>query len=88
MVLSKDDITSHIKRALKNQEERIIDLLVKQIILFDDKIEITCNYTNKRNMEDENMNIPIMKEKVKLPVSSDKNNSIVEEKDVKLEIQA
>lgn len=88
MILSRDDITSHIKRALKNQEERIIDLLVKQIVLYDDKIEITCNYTNKRNMEDENMNLSILKENVQLPVSSDKNNSIIEEKDVKLEIKA
>lgn len=88
MILSRDDITSHIKRALKNQEERIIDLLVKQIILYDDKIEILCNYTNKRNMGDENMNLSILKQKVQLPVSSDKNNSIIEEKDIKLEIKA
>lgn len=87
MALSKEDIVRYIKRALKNQEERIIDLLVKKITLYDDKIEITCNYTNKNNMEKEDMNLSVSKETVKLPMTSDKSNALIEIKDVSLEVK-
>lgn len=88
IILTKEDITSHIKRALKNQAARIIDLLVKQIILFDDKIEIICNYTGKINTEDSRMNISVFKEQVQIPVPSDKSNFNIENKEIILEIKA
>lgn len=49
--ITKDDIIEFIKKALNNNAERIIDLLVKQIILYDDKIIIKCNYSDKLDSE-------------------------------------
>jgi DNA invertase Pin-like site-specific DNA recombinase len=49
--IKKDDIIEFIKKALNNNAERIIDLLVKQIILYDDKLIIKCNYSDKLDSE-------------------------------------
>ena len=49
--IKKDDIIEFIKKTLNSNAERIIDLLVKQIILYDDKIITKCNYTDKPDSE-------------------------------------
>ena len=84
MTITRNDIMGFIKKALNNKVERIIDLLVKQIILYDDKLVIYCNYTN--NKKDETLNLPIYDKDAKLPMTADKD-FIIDMKDVKLTVK-
>ena len=52
--LSKNQIINFILHALKKNPEFMIRLLVKRIVLYDDKIEIYYNYTDKKTLDDEN----------------------------------
>lgn len=73
-----------LKKVLNNKAERIIDLLVKQIVLYDDKVEIKCNYTHHKN--DAELNLPIYNDKVALPMTADKD-FIVHLQDVNLVVK-
>ena len=48
MNISKNEIIAFIKKALKEKPEKIVKMLIKEIILYDDKVEIVCNYTNDK----------------------------------------
>ena len=52
-VLTKDEIVKHISTALRKSPKQLIDLLVKEIRLYNDKIEIDFHYTNKKSPDDE-----------------------------------
>lgn len=52
MNITKTEIISFIKKTLTQKPERVIGMLVKEIILYDDKIEIICNYTNGKGPDD------------------------------------
>lgn len=87
MTLTKSDIEHHIKKALKNTSAKMIDLLIKKIVLYDDKIEIYCNYANKKETEIIE-SIDIDGTSTKIPMASDSNNSVIEEKEVSIKIKA
>ncbi len=84
MTVDRNDIIGFVKKALNNKAERIIDLLVKQIVLYDDKVEIKCNYTPHKN--DDELDLPIYNDKVQLPMTADKD-FIVNMQDVDLVIK-
>ena len=67
MKIDCNDVIGFVKKALNNKAERIIDLLIKQIVL----VEIKCNYTHHRN--DAELNLPIYNDKVQLPMTADKD---------------
>lgn len=48
LTISKNEIVQYINKARLSTVEKMAKMLIKQIILYDDKIEITCNYTNKK----------------------------------------
>lgn len=50
--ITRDDIFKFIKTALKKSPQLMIKLLVKNIILYDDKMEITYNYVDKKYLDD------------------------------------
>ena len=52
-ILTKTEITSFIASALKKQPKQMINLLIKRITLYDDKIQITYNFTNKISPDDD-----------------------------------
>ena len=52
MLIKKEEIVKFLKRAIKAEPILLIDLLVKRIVLYDDKIEITLNYTEKPDDND------------------------------------
>lgn len=52
MMLKKEEIVKFLKKAVKAEPILLIDLLVKQIILYDDKMEITLNYTERPDGND------------------------------------
>ena len=45
--LSKEEISKFLMKAIKKEPAQIIRLLVKRIVLFDDKIEIYYNTTDR-----------------------------------------
>lgn len=83
--IKKSDVTAFIKKALNNNAERIIDLLVRQVILFDDKIIIKCNYSDRES--NEYLDIPIQSTTAELPVTYTCSPTIHTEQ-VALEIKA
>lgn len=42
------------QEALKQEPQKMLGALVKEIILYDDKIEITYNYTNRKDPDYKN----------------------------------
>lgn len=86
MNITKDNIISYVKKALANKAERIVDLLIKQIILYDDKVEIICNYTHKKAEDDTTLDLSLCKQKIEIP-APDKNNSTIKMIDGTLEIK-
>lgn len=57
--LSKQDIIKYIKSSLKKEPAYLLDLMIKRIILFDDKIEIYYNYTNEEDTIDDRQGCPL-----------------------------
>jgi len=53
--ITKDDIIKFLRTSLKKEPQLMIKLLIKEIILYDDKIEIYYNYIdNKKRPDDDN----------------------------------
>ena len=57
--LSKDEVEQYIKKALSNNAKSMIDMLVKKIIVYDDKLEIELNYTDRNSPDDEHRGFAI-----------------------------
>ena len=47
LLLTKEDIMNYLQKALRKEPKPMIDHLVKEVILYNDKVEIYYNYTNK-----------------------------------------
>lgn len=61
--LTREDIIKYITKAIKQNPKMLIKLLIKNIVLFDDKIEITYNYVdNKQFTQEEHNPIELMKD--------------------------
>ena len=50
--ISRNDIFRYLKLAVKKEPQRMIRLLIKEIVLYDDKIEIYYNYTDRQKPDD------------------------------------
>ncbi len=50
--LTKNDIVTYLKTAVKKQARQMIKILVKEVRLFNDKVEIHYNYTEKTTSPD------------------------------------
>lgn len=48
LVLDKTEITTFIKKALQQEPEKFVKNLIQKVLLYDDKIEIHCNYTPRK----------------------------------------
>ncbi len=81
---TKNEIVKFIKKALEQNAEILVNLLVKKIVLFDDKVEIYCNYSN--NKDKESFDINFYEEKTQLPIPAN-NNSTAILKDAKVELK-
>ena len=58
LIITEDDIIAHLKTALKKKPKQMIDMLVKEIKLYNDKIEIYFKYNNS-SKETVNENLQI-----------------------------
>lgn len=52
--ITKEDIISFIKRYIKKGTEPFIKALIKEIVIYEDRIEIFYNYTDRKKDPDEN----------------------------------
>ena len=52
-MLTKEEIANYFKYSLKQSTENMINLLVKEIVVYNDKIEIAFNYTKYKAVEGE-----------------------------------
>lgn len=52
--ISKNEVVHYLKKAQLSTIEKMTKMLIKLIVLYDDKIEIYCNYTNNKNGPDGN----------------------------------
>ena len=52
ILLTKEEIVGYIKTALKKEPKQMIDLLIRQIKLHDDKIEIFYKHTNNKSPDE------------------------------------
>ena len=53
-LLTKEEVIKHISNALRKNPKQLIDLLVKKIRLYNDKIEIDLHFTDKKSPDDNN----------------------------------
>jgi len=65
--LVKKDIVSYLRKAIENSSERIIDLLVKRITMYDDRIVISCKYAKSVPQDMVTPDIPIAKVEAEIP---------------------
>jgi len=85
--VSKEDIKKFIKTSLKKEPDTLIRLLVKKIILFDDKIQIFYNYTDNKNTTTETEEeFPIYSESFEKEIQNTKISG--ENYDVVLDVEA
>lgn len=52
--ITKEDIVSYLKTALRKDPKLLIDHLIKEVVLYNDKVEIYYNYTDKTRPDGEN----------------------------------
>ena len=82
LLITKEDISTFFKTALENKIDILIDRIIKEIILYDDKIIIHCNYSNQKNTNEDLLISEITK---KIPISNGTKSGI-EYKDTKIQI--
>jgi hypothetical protein len=51
--LSKDDIRKRLKNVIRKEPAQIIRLLIKQIVVYEDKVEIFFYYTDKKGPDED-----------------------------------
>ena len=51
-LLTKQDIVKFLRKTLRKDPKQMINLLVRKIILYDDKVEIYYNYVDKKSPDD------------------------------------
>ena len=52
ILLNENDIVNYITIALKKEPKQLIKLLIKEIVLFDDRIEIYYKHSNTKKPDD------------------------------------
>ncbi|NCA92884.1 hypothetical protein EOM82_06525 [bacterium] len=52
LLLTKSDIVKYLKTAIKKERKPLLDLLLRQAIQYNDKIEIYYNYTSNKSPDE------------------------------------
>ncbi len=53
LIVQRDDIVKYLKSAIKKEPRLMIQLIIKEVVLYNDKIEIHFNYTEAKRPDDE-----------------------------------
>lgn len=59
LAISKNEIVRYLKKAQLSTIEKMTKMLIKQVVIYNDKIEIFCNYTRKGFDKDDSQNVLI-----------------------------
>ncbi len=86
IILTEKEIRDYYEEALKLEQNLLITLLVKQIILFNDKIQIQFNSPIEKSPDDDSQGFCFYKGVVFIYVTKDKNQSAIYKKDIFLEM--
>ena len=68
--LTKDDVYKYMKTAITKSPKQMIDLLVKEIKLYNDKVEIFFKY-NRRPQEETSTTLTVHSEKQEIIVGNE-----------------
>jgi DNA invertase Pin-like site-specific DNA recombinase len=66
--ITKDDITKYLKFAIKQEPKTMLDLLIRQVVLYDEKIEIFFNYTDKTSPDDNSRDFAFLYRSTRIPL--------------------
>lgn len=77
--LTRGDILEFFSDVLKLSSRQLIQLLIKEIILYDDHMEITFYHTKYGLPQDENRNLTIYEAEYPLPLDNDTHGKISEQ---------
>lgn len=86
IILTEKEIRDYYEEALKYETNLLITLLVKQIVLFDDKLEIHFNSPIEKSPDNNSQGFCFYKGVVFIYVTKDKNQSAIYKKDIFLEM--
>lgn len=53
LLIQKEDIVKYLQNAVKKRPLQMIQLIIKQVVLYNDKIEIHLNYTDGKRPDEE-----------------------------------
>ena len=70
MKLTREDIFKYMKTAITKSPKQMIDLLVKEIKLYNDKVEIFFKY-NRRQQEETSTTLTVHSEKQEIIVGNE-----------------
>ena len=84
--ITKTDIIKFIRTSLKKEAEGLIKILVKKIVLYDDKIQIHYNYIDKKNTLEDNQECSFYKDSFEKEIENTKISG--ENYDFALDIEA
>ena len=75
--LHKSEIIKFIKTALKQEPKQMLDLLIKEIILYNDKIDIIYNFTNDQNPDNPSQDFLFHNENIEIKSINPDNTKVV-----------
>ena len=73
-ILSKKDVIYFITHQLKQEPDVIIQILVKKVIIYDDKVQIIFNYTHEKDTLDSIQECPFYIEQISRTIKNTKIN--------------
>ena len=73
-ILSRKDVVHFITHQLKQEPDTIIQILVKKVIIYDDKVQIYYNYTHKKDTLDSLQECPFYIEQISKTIKNTKIN--------------
>ena len=72
--VSKKEVVDYISNNLTNTPEALVQLLIKKVIIYDDKVEIYYNYTNEKDTLDLLQECPFYIEQISRTIKNTKIN--------------
>ena len=72
--VSKKEVVDYISNNLTNTPEALVQLLIKKVIIYDDKVEIYYNYTNEKDTLDLLQECPFYIDKISRTIKNTKIN--------------
>lgn len=82
--ITKEDIIKYFKYSLEQCPQTMIDLLVKRVDYYNDKIEITFNYTKQKEFEDKPQTLKLFTEKISYKRNTKNAHNVTIKQDIEV----